>query len=85
MGLTVFRQIRIIPLHRLFGPLKAGGKRQSSVRSLELKGNLTQAAAILSLMGGSAYKGSERYKWTLGLHTPNPALEWQARCLGWRS
>jgi hypothetical protein len=41
------------------------------VRSLELKGNLTQALTILSLMGGSADKGSERYKWSPGLHTPN--------------
>jgi hypothetical protein len=27
-----------------------------------MKGNLTLAIAILSLMGGSAYKGSGRYK-----------------------
>jgi hypothetical protein len=36
-----------------------------------MKGNLTQAVAILSLMGGSAYKGSERYIRSAGLHTPN--------------
>jgi len=27
-----------------------------------MKSNLTQAVTILILMGGSAYKGSERYK-----------------------
>jgi len=36
-----------------------------------MTGNLTQVGAILSLMGGSAYKGSPCYKRSAGLHRPN--------------
>ena len=35
-----------------------------------MKDNLTQAGAIPSLTGGSAYKGSVRYKRWAGLHPP---------------
>ena len=41
---------------------------------LEMKGYLTQAIAILSLMGGSADKGSEGYKRPTVLHAPNSGL-----------
>lgn len=36
-----------------------------------MKDNLTQAGAIPSLTGGSAYKGSVRYKRWAGLHPPD--------------
>jgi hypothetical protein len=39
-----------------------------------MTGNLTQAVAIPSLMGGSAYKGSVRYNNKGGLHTINSLL-----------
>jgi hypothetical protein len=47
------------------------------MRTLEIKGYLTQAVAILSLMGGSADKGSEGYKSSAVLHAPNAGL---SRC-----